>query len=108
MEYAKKIVDVLLLTQADRKLSTVLTSLKQAIATSKFCEKISLSTIEGQMMKERLGLILGESFVKVNKSDASLLMQTMWLSRSADEFEETSETVSLDATLARIKSLLQR
>lgn len=35
-------------------------------------------------------------------------MQTMWLSRSADEFEETTETVSLDATLARIKSLLQR
>lgn len=67
MEYAKKIVDVLLLTQADRKLSTVLTSLKQAIATSKTYEKISLSTIEGQMMKERLGLILGENFVKVNK-----------------------------------------
>jgi hypothetical protein len=60
------------------------------------------------MMKERLGLILGESFVKVNKSDASLLMQTMWLSRSAVEFEETIETVSLDATLAKIKSLLQR
>ncbi len=108
MEYAKKIVDVLLLTQADRKLSTVLTSLKQAIATSKIYEKISLSTIEGQMMKERLGLILGESFVKVNKSEASLLMQTMWLSRSAVEFEETTETVSLDVTLARIKSLLQR
>lgn len=67
-----------------------------------------MSTIEGQMMKERLGLILGESFVKVNKSEASLLMQTMWLSRSADEFEETTETVSLDVTLARIKSLLQR
>lgn len=108
MEYAKEIVDVLLLTQADRKLSTVLTSLKQAIATSKIYEKISLSTIEGQMMKERIGLILGESFVKVNKSDASLLMQTMWLSRSAVEFEETTEAVSLDATLARIKSLLQR
>jgi len=35
-------------------------------------------------------------------------MQTMWLSRSAVEFEENSETVSLDATLVRIKSLLQR
>lgn len=60
------------------------------------------------MIKERLGLLLGESYVNVNKTDTSLLMQTMWLSRSAAEFDDTSEIAGLDVTLARIKSLLQR
>jgi hypothetical protein len=60
------------------------------------------------MFKERLGLLLGESYVKVNKSDASLLMQTMWISRSSTEFEDLNEAVSLDATLAKIKSLLKK
>ena len=86
----------------------VITSLKQAIATSKIYDKISVVTIEGQMIKERLGLLLGESYVKVNKSDASMLMQTMWISRSSSEFEDLNEAVSLDATLAKIKSLLKK
>ena len=60
------------------------------------------------MIKERLGLLLGDSYVKVNKSDVGVLMQTMWLSRSPAEFEKSNETVSLDTTLARIKSLLRK
>jgi hypothetical protein len=99
---------VILSAKADRKLSMVITSLKQAIATSKIYDKISVVTIEGQMIKERLGLLLGESYVKVNKSDASMLMQTMWISRSSSEFEDLNEAVSLDATLAKIKSLLKK
>ena len=99
---------MILSAKADRKLSMVITSLKQAIATSKIYDKISVVTIEGQMIKERLGLLLGESYVKVNKSDASMLMQTMWISRSSSEFEDLNEAVSLDATLAKIKSLLKK
>ncbi len=97
---------MLLNANADRKLSMAITSLKQAIATSKIYDKVSVVTIEGKMIKERLGLLLGESYVKVNKSDASMLMQTMWISRSPTEFEDSIKAVSLDATLAKIKSLL--
>jgi len=88
----------------------VLTSLKQAIATSKVYESLSSSTVESQMLKERLGLLLGGSFVKVDKSDSSSLMQTMWLSRSSAEYEQSSDSVSvsLDSTLAKIKSLIQK
>lgn len=60
------------------------------------------------MVKERLSLLLGDSFVKVDKSDASLLMQTMWLSNSAAEYEGSDNSVGLDLTLSRIKNLLKK
>lgn len=60
------------------------------------------------MVKERLSLLLGDSFVKVDKSDASLLMQTMWLSNSAAEYEGSDNLVGLDLTLSRIKNLLKK
>ncbi len=110
LEYTAKIIDTLLAAQSDRKLTMAIPSLKQAIVTSKIYESLSTSTIESQMIKERLALLLGESFIKPAKSDQSYLMRTMWLSRSQAEYEEANDSVavSLDITLARIKTLLSK
>jgi len=62
------------------------------------------------MLRQRIGLLLGSTFIKVDKSESGVLMQTMWLSQSTAEYEDSNAqvSVSLDSTLSLIKGFIQK